>query len=257
MAAWDPKQYSKFERERTQPARDLLARVHVATPARVADLGCGPGNSTALLFERWPSARVDGVDNDEAMLVEARRRAPDRSWLSGDAASWAPAEPYDVVFSNAALHWVPDHARLLPRLLSFVRPGGALAVQMPRNFGEPSHTAMAQVAADGPWASRLRGSGALAAAAVHEGGYYFDALAPHAASVELWETQYVHVFADAAAVVEWVKGSALRPALDALPAEERTPFVERYRSAIARHYPPRPNGQVLFPFRRLFFVATR
>jgi trans-aconitate 2-methyltransferase len=257
MPAWDPKQYTKFERERTQPARDLLARVDVATPARVADLGCGPGNSTALLFARWPAAQVDGVDNDDAMLAEARKRAPDRSWRVGDAATWAPGEAYDVVFSNAALHWVPDHARLMPRLLAFVRPGGALAVQMPRNFGEPSHTAIAEVAADGPWAARLRASGVHAVAGVHEPAFYYDALVAQASSVELWETQYVHVFDDAAAVVEWVKGSALRPTLDALAPEDRAPFVERYRSAMARHYPARSNGKVLFPFRRLFFVATR
>src|SRR5215472_6178334 len=139
---WDPKQYTKFERERTQPARDLLTRVEIDTPAHVTDLGCGPGNSTALLVARWPSAAIEGIDSDEAMLIEARRRSPGAIWRRADAATWEPEQPQDVVFSNAVLHWLPRHAELLPRLLSTVRPGGVLAIQMPRNFADPSHTAI-------------------------------------------------------------------------------------------------------------------
>jgi trans-aconitate 2-methyltransferase len=255
MAAWDPKQYSKFERERTQPARDLLARIDLDSPARITDLGCGPGNSTALLVERWPGAAVEGVDSDEAMLLEARRRSPRGTWYVADAATWEAEHPQDLVFSNAVLHWVPRHAELVPRLLAQVRPGGVLAVQMPRNFADPSHTAIAETEADGPWAQRfLRKS---REAPVHEPDFYFDLLAAHASHVELWETRYFHVFDDAAAVVEWVKGTALRPTLAALDAGERPLFLEGYRSRVARHYPPSAGGKVLFPFRRLFFVASR
>jgi trans-aconitate 2-methyltransferase len=252
---WDPKQYTKFERERTQPARDLLARVEVETPVYVTDLGCGPGNSTALLVARWPGAVVEGIDSDEAMLTEARRRAPEGAWRRADAATWEPDREQDVVFSNAVLHWLPRHEELLPRLLSTVRRGGVLAIQMPRNFTDPSHTAIADTEADGPWASRFRDRSHEPP--VQDPGFYFDVLAPCSSSLEIWETQYIHVFDQVAAVVEWVKGTALRPTLDALTVEERPSFLERYRSRLAEHYAPRASGKVLFPFRRLFIAATR
>jgi trans-aconitate 2-methyltransferase len=255
MRAWDPHQYTKFEDERTQPARDLLARVRAEDPRYVVDLGCGPGNSTALLGARWPEAVVEGVDSDDAMLAEARRRAPAGTWVHGDAATWAPDRACDVLFSNATLHWLDDHATLFPRLLSCVRPGGVFAVQMPRNYADASHTSIAAVANDAAWASRMPPR--VREVPVHEASFYYAALAPRAARVELWETQYFHVLADPDAVVEWVKGTALRPVLDVLDGEERRLFLERYRAAIATHYPPSADGKVLFPFRRLFIVATR
>jgi trans-aconitate 2-methyltransferase len=255
MGAWDPAQYVKFENERTQPARDLLGRVAVREPAYVVDLGCGPGNSTALLAARWPGAAVVGVDNDEAMLAEARRREPAGSFLRGDAATWTPERPCDVLFSNATLHWLDDHASLFPRLMSLVRPGGVLAVQMPRNYADASHTSIQAVASEGPWAARVPAR--IRAVPVHEAPFYYDVLSPLATHVELWETQYVHVLANADAIVEWVKGTGLRPMLDALDAEERPIFEERYRAEIARRYVPRADGKVLFPFRRVFLVATR
>jgi trans-aconitate 2-methyltransferase len=255
MSAWDPHQYVKFEDERTQPARDLLARIPAVEAKYVVDLGCGPGNCTALLAARWTGAYVEGIDSDEAMLAEARKRHPAGTWVRADAATWAPDRACDVLFSNATLHWLDDHARLFPRLLSLVRPGGVLAVQMPRNFGDPSHTSIQAIADDAAWASRMPAR--LRAVPVHEAAFYYDALAPIAAHVSLWETQYVHVMDGAGAVVEWVKGTALRPALDALDAAERPVFLERYRAAIHRQYVPRADGKVLFPFRRLFILAMR
>jgi trans-aconitate 2-methyltransferase len=255
MAAWDPAQYVKFEGERTQPARDLLARVHVDDVGYVADLGCGPGNSTALLAQRWPEAAVVGVDSDDAMLAEARRRAPAGSWVRADAATWVPERACDVLFSNATLHWLDDHATLFPRLLSLVRPGGVLAVQMPRNYADASHTSIQAVASEGPWGGRMPAR--VRTAPVNEAPFYYDVLAPLAARVELWETQYVHVLESSDAVVEWVKGTGLRPMLDAIDPEERPLFEARYRAEIARRYRPRADGKVLFPFRRLFVVATR
>jgi trans-aconitate 2-methyltransferase len=255
MAAWDPHQYAKFEDERTQPARDLLARVRADDARYVVDLGCGPGNSTALLGARWPEAVVEGIDSDDAMLAEARRRAPAGAWIRGDAATWAPDRACDVLFSNATLHWLDDHATLFPRLLSFVRPGGVLAVQMPRNYGDPSHTSIVAVASDAAWASRMPRR--LREVPVHEASFYYSALAPRATRVEIWETQYCHVLPDPGAVVEWVKGTALRPVLDVLDGEERRLFLERYGAEIAARYPPCADGKVLFPFRRLFDVATR
>jgi trans-aconitate 2-methyltransferase len=255
MPQWDPGRYTKFEAERTQPARDLLARVGLEAPAYVADLGCGPGNSTALLAARWNDAHVEGVDSDEAMLGEARKRKPAGNWIHADVAAWSPARPCDLIFSNATLHWLGDHAGLFPRLLSQLRPGGVLAVQMPRNYGEPSHLSIATVAGEGPWAARI--AERARAVPVGDVAFYYDVLAPHAASIDLWETQYVHVMASADAIVDWVEGSGLRPFIDALTEAERPTFRAQYRAEIARLYPQRPDGKVLFPFRRLFLVAIR
>ncbi|MCL2448684.1 MAG: trans-aconitate 2-methyltransferase [Polyangiaceae bacterium] len=255
MAPWDPVRYTKFEAERTQPARDLLARVDVEAPGLVVDLGCGPGNSTALLSARWPHARVEGIDSDEAMLAEARRRNPDGIWIQGDVAAFSPDRPCDVVFSNATLHWLTEHERLFPRLLAHVRQGGVLAVQMPRNYGAPSHRSIAEVAADGPWAGRLAERARIVP--VGDAAFYYDVLAPRATRVDVWETEYVHVMPDAGAIVDWVEGTGLRPFIDALTEGERPLFRARYRAEIARLYPARPDGNVLFSFRRIFVVATR
>ena len=158
MHSWDAGQYLRFADERTRPALDLLAQVDIAAPRRVVDLGCGPGNSTALLRERWPDAVLEGLDASQDMLAAARRDHPGIAFVAGDIATWLPAEPYDVVFSNAALQWVGNHAELLPRLIASVRPGGALAVQMPRNHDFATHALMRRVATEGPWRDRLAGA---------------------------------------------------------------------------------------------------
>ncbi|MBI5367656.1 MAG: trans-aconitate 2-methyltransferase [Planctomycetes bacterium] len=253
--AWDPGQYLKFEEERTQPARDLLARVPTVRPARVADLGCGPGNSTALLAARWPAAEVEGVDLDERMLAEARARDPRTRWVRADVRNWRPAQPVDVLFSNATLQWLPDHAALWPALLAQVAPEGVLAVQMPRNYADPTHRLMAEIAAAGPWAARL--AERARTVPVHPPAFYYDLLAPRVRRVELWETQYLHVLPGPDDVVEWVKGTGLRPYLAPLDEPERATFLARYRAAIAAAYPPQPDGRVLFPFRRLFVIAHK
>jgi trans-aconitate 2-methyltransferase len=252
MPSWDDSQYLKFANERTRPARELLGRVPVTSPRRVLDLGCGPGNSTALLFERWPEARLTGVDSSAEMLERARHDLPNLEWLQADAGSFDPGE-VDVLFSNALLQWLPDHQRLVPRLFERVRPGGALAVQVPRNFEEPSHRLMRETA--GPWSART--AGVRSASAVESPAFYYDLLAPAARSVDIWQTTYEHVMTDAAAIVEWVKGTGLRPYLDVLTLEERPRFLDAYTRAIDAAYPPRSDGQRLFSFPRLFIVAVR
>jgi trans-aconitate 2-methyltransferase len=253
MAAWDDAQYLKFGDERTRAARDLLARVPLAQPERVVDLGCGPGNSTALLRERWPAARITGVDNAPEMLARARKDHPDIDWVCADAASYAPDPPADLLFANAVFHWVPDHAALFPALLDRLRPGGVLAVQMPHSFDEPSHRLMretrAAVAPDRPPSG--------AAVPVGEAAFYYDLLAPRARAIDVWRTTYAHVMPDADAIVEWVKGTGLRPYLDDLDGETRARFLASYRGAIAAAYPPRVDGKRLYPFPRLFIVAVR
>jgi trans-aconitate 2-methyltransferase len=253
MPNWDDSQYLKFADERTRAARELLGRVPVPGARRVVDLGCGPGNSTALLRDRWPDARLTGVDSSREMLERARKDYPGVEWLEADAATYVTGEPVDVLFANALLQWIPDHARLVPALFAQVAPGGALAFQVPNNFDQPSHRLMR--ATPGPWSSRtanVRAANPIASAAT-----YYDLLAPRARSVDIWHTTYEHVMADAPAIVDWVKGTGLRPFLEALGAEERPAFLEAYTQAIDAAYPPRTDGKRLFSFPRLFVVAVR
>lgn len=236
-----------------RPAVDLLQRVPLTHPARVVDLGCGTGNVTALLRQAWPQARVTGVDASPAMLERARASDGEVEWLQAEIGAFTPTEPVDVLFSNAALHWLPDHATLFPRLLGQVAPGGVLAVQMPRNFGEPSHTSIEAVARAGPWRDRLlpliRPEPCKAPA------YYWDLLAPRAKALDVWETVYQQALTGDNPVADFVKGSWLKPFLDALDPAERTAFEDAYRARVADAYRARPDGTTLFPFRRLFIVA--
>jgi trans-aconitate 2-methyltransferase len=252
VTAWDAAQYLKFGDQRTRPAADLLARIPIEAPGRVIDLGCGPGNSTALLAARWPAARLGGLDNAPDMLATARRAHPAIAWIEGDIPRWAPTERYDVIFSNAALQWVPDHAALLPRLLTALAPDGTLAVQMPRNGDAPAHRLMRELAADGPWAARLEGR---ARAHVQAPNVYYDLLAARARRIDLWETEYQQIMPDAAAILEWVKGTALRPFIEPLSPDERARFTARYRDALEQAYPARTDGRIIFPFRRLFLIC--
>jgi trans-aconitate 2-methyltransferase len=254
MAEWNPQQYLKFADERTRPAADLLARVPLQAPAVAVDLGCGPGNSTELLARRWPEARLTGVDNSASMLARAGQDHPDWTWELADIGQWAPKAPVDLIFANAALHWVPDHPALLPRLFGHVAKGGALAVQMPRNFDAPSHALMREVAADPRWHDRLK---AAARHPVAEPARYYDLLAPLARRIDLWESEYMHVLDGVPAILEWVRGTGLRPYLDPLDKAEQALFTERYLAALAKAYRPAADGKVLFPFRRLFLVAER
>lgn len=253
VARWSDAQYLKFGDERTRAARDLLARVPLERAERVVDLGCGPGNSTALLRERWPGARLSGIDNSPEMLERARRDLPAVEWILGDAGSYRASEPVDLLFANALFHWLPDHATLFPALIEQVRPGGVLAVQMPHSFEEPSHRLMREVRARlMPGRNPVDAVTPVAAAA-----FYYDLLAPRATAVDIWRTTYEHVMPDAAAIVEWVKGTGLRPFLDDLTESERSSYLAAYQTAIELVYPGRADGKRLFSFPRLFMVAVR
>lgn len=253
MPSWSDTQYLKFANERTRPARELLARVPLVSARRVVDLGCGPGNSTALLRERWPSAALTGIDSSAEMLSRARQELPDVHWICADAGSFSAAEPVDVLFSNALLQWLPDHARLIPALMSQVAPGGAFAIQMPCNFAEPSHRWMRETA--GPWAART--ASVRTRSPVESAAFYYDLLVPHAASIDVWQTTYQHVMVDVAAIVEWVKGTGLRPYLDVLEPDEQAAYLDAYARELDAAYPRRSDGQRLFSFPRLFIVAVR
>lgn len=255
--SWDPAIYSAFAQPRLRPALDLLARIHVADPLRVVDLGCGTGNVTRLLAARWPQAQVIGVDSSPEMLSAARQGAGAVEYVQDDMGEWTAESPVDVLFSNAALHWLGGHGVLFPRLLSMVTPGGVLAVQMPHNHYAASHTLMAEAAEAGPWRHVL--APLAGRFPVFEPSFYYDLLAPLAASVDIWETEYLHVLEGEAPVVAWTMGTALRPllaALDGNPAWTEG-FLAEYGRRIAAAYAPRADGKTLLPFRRLFLVAKR
>jgi len=254
MADWSPTLYARFEDERTRPARDLVAQVPLTDARRIVDMGCGPGNSTELLVERWPGARTVGLDSSPAMLEEARRRLPQATFALADAATWMPEASTDLVFANAIYQWVPDHLEVLPKMLAAMREGACLAVQMPDNLAEPTHRLMREVAANGPWAEKLEDAARLPLPAPH---VYYDALKPFASRIDIWHSIYNHVLDNAAAIVDWVKSTGLRPFLDPLAPDERTAFLADYTARIAMAYPPTVDGKVLLRFPRLFIVAVR
>ncbi|MGQ3001737.1 MAG: trans-aconitate 2-methyltransferase [Hydrogenophaga sp.] len=252
---WSARTYSAFEQERTRPVRDLVA----ALPARgvqvAIDLGCGPGNSTEVLADRFPQARVTGLDSSDDMLAAARERLPGIRFELADIEAWSPVESFDVILANASLQWLPDHATLYPRLLSRLAPGGSLAVQTPDNLEEPAHRLAREVAAQGPWASKI---GSVKHPARHDAAFYYQLLKPRCAAVDVWRTTYFHPLSGGPeAVVEWFKGSALRPYLAPLDGGEKAAFLARYLAAITQAYPALADGTVLLPFPRLFIVASR
>jgi trans-aconitate 2-methyltransferase len=252
---WDTALYLKFEDERTQPARDLLARVR-GTARRIVDLGCGPGTSTQLLAARYPDADILGIDNSEQMLAAARVRLPTIIFQKQDISAWRPSIRPDLIFANAALQWLPNHHELIPRLMSFLAEGGRLAIQMPDNRQEPSHALMRMVAADGPWADRLV---PVAKTRGLIGIYsdYYHWLKPLSARVEIWQTTYVHPLPGVGAVVDWFRGSGLRPFLNPLDECEREQFIQRYMQGLADAYPTESDGRLLFLYPRLFAIATK
>jgi trans-aconitate 2-methyltransferase len=251
--AWDDEQYLQFATERTRPAIELLARVPLSHASFVVDLGCGPGNSTHLLRTRWPGARVIGVDSSSEMLQRARDDFPAGEWVGSDALSYRAETPPDLVFSNALLHWLPDHATVFPNLIEQLRSGGVLAVQMPQNFAAPSHRLMREL--EGPWAARLQSIGS--ASPVHAPEFYYDLLANRTQRLDIWQTTYAHVMPDVASIVEWVKGTGIRPYLAALSAAEQAEYLAAYARGIDAAYPERSDGKRLFFFSRIFIVATR
>jgi trans-aconitate 2-methyltransferase len=254
MSGWNPSLYMKFEGERMLAARDLLARVPLASANLVYDLGCGPGNSAELLSRRFPEAQVIGLDTSEAMLAHAKRRVPEARFVKQDIAEWVPDGRPDLIFANAALHFLPDHETLFQRLASFLRPGGALAAQMPSTARESSHALMRMVAAEGPWSSRLVPV-AKTQPMIADFEDYYEWLRPVASRVEVWMTTYVHALDGPEGIADWFAGSALQPFLERLDDDERCEFMARYREGLRDAYRARSNGKVLFAYPRLFIVA--
>ncbi|HEX9942148.1 MAG TPA: methyltransferase domain-containing protein [Thermoanaerobaculia bacterium] len=257
---WDPDLYLKFSDHRLRPALELLDRIPLASPRVIYDLGCGAGEVTRLLAERWPAATVYGLDNSREMLARAAAEPGRVHWIEADVRHWQPAEPPDLLYSNATLHWVEEHHELFPCLVGFLQPGGGLAVQMPLSWDAPSHRLMRETLANGgPGGGPLGGEELRQAVArnwVADAEVYYDLLVGSTRSLDIWETEYLQVLEGDDPVLEWVKGTGLRPILNGLGGEEREIFLAEYARRLHVAYPARADGRTLYPFRRLFMVAT-
>ncbi|WP_449556096.1 trans-aconitate 2-methyltransferase [Huaxiibacter chinensis] len=250
MADWNPSLYLQYGAERTRPAMELLARVALEDVTDVVDLGCGPGNSTALLRQRWPSAQITGVDVSPAMLEQARVALPECQFVEMDISKYRPAHPLSVIFANASLQWVPNHYDLLPHLVSLLKLNGVLAIQMPDNTMEPTHVAMREVAYEQGYPDRSRD----ALPGVHA---YYDILTDAGCDVDIWRTTYYHKMSSHQAIIDWVSATGLRPWLQDLSQNEQINYLSRYEELLEQQYPLQENGQILLAFPRLFIVARR
>ncbi len=264
--SWNPGQYLKFADHRLRPALDLMGRIPLENPQAIYDLGCGSGNVTRLLADRWPDADVVGMDNSPEMLERAASGESNPGggrvrWQTGDLADWQPDFPPSVLYSNAAIQWVPDHHELVPRLWNLLPSGGCLAVQAPLSWDMRSHHLMRETLADGGAGGKAIGSAELRQAVgnrwVQDPDFYYDLLAPESAHLDVWTTEYQHVLSGDDAVLEWVTSTGLRPILNGLEDGEREVYLEEYRRRLNAEYPKRQDGVTLYPFRRLFFVAVR
>lgn len=253
MAVWNPDIYLKFAGVRFRPAMDLMQQIPLTDPARIYDLGCGTGHLTDILHQRWPSAKVAGVDSSQEMLARARADFPALEWIEADIAQWRADEPADLNFSNAALQWVQRHSEIVPALLRQVRPGGWLAIQVPRHIDDPGHLLILDTVREARWNAKL--APLVSQLVVHAPDDYWTWLRPIAAHLDIWETIYRHELDGENPVVEFFRGTQLRPYLQALTPSEQTDFLASYGEKVARAYPRQPNGKTLFPFRRLFVLA--
>lgn len=247
---WDPALYLDFDDHRSRPFHDLLARIGASDPRRVVDLGCGPGHLTGLLAARWPGAAVTAIDSSAEMVAAARERGIDVE--RADVVDWTPAPGTDVVITNAVLQWVPEHVRLLPGWLAALPSGAWFALQVPGNFGAPSHALVRELLAEPRWAGRVEVRGEKA---VPEPAEYADLLAGTGAAVDVWETTYQHRLTGEDPVLQWISGTALRPVRDGLPADDYAAFRAELAPRLRAAYPARPDGTTWFPFRRIFAVA--
>lgn len=256
MSDWDAHLYQRFASERTQPAIDLVSRLHVDDPKRIIDLGCGPGNSTEILRRRWPHAKIIGLDSSAEMISAARERYPDQEWILANVETWEARQPYDIVFSNAALQWIPHHDQLLTRLLHQVAEGGILAFQIPSHVHSQLHQQILQIANESDWAHRMHE--AKRALTIESPSFYYDILEGRVSKLDIFEIEYCHVMENTQAIIQWISSTGLRPFLDALEtADQKQRFIDLLSLHVAAAYPRQKNAKVLFPFRRLFIVACR
>ncbi len=261
---WNPQQYLKFDRERQRPGFDLLAQLDDLPPGPMYELGCGTGPHAGAIAARWPDRPFTAIDNSAKMLAEAAKTNAKVNWLNADIETWRAPEKAALIFSNATLQWLTHHETVFPRLLADLAPHGVLAVQMPRNFENPSQRLMRETARKGPWAATLEPlfepdsvvPSMLRPDPVSAPHVYYDWLSPLAkGGIELWETEYVHQLTGENAVLEWMRGTTLNPVVSVLNDTLRDGFIDAYKEVLAAEFPRRADGKTLLKFRRLFMVV--
>lgn len=256
MTDWNPDAYLQFRNERTQPSIDLVTRLHM-NPGRIIDIGCGPGNSTAVLKHRWPEAEATGLDSSVAMIEKAKENDKSINWIVGDASGdLSSLGIFDLVFSNAALQWIPDHHIVLPKLFDMLSETGVLAVQVPYIEQIPFHLTLQEMRKSRKWRDYCKDS--TGHYIMHPPSFFYDILSRLTDRLDFWQTDYIHLMDSPSDIVKWLSATGLRPYLDALQSEElRNGFLHDFENLIREAYPPAWNGKILFPFRRLFFTAQK
>jgi len=256
MIEWNSELYLRYEQERTQPSFDLVQRISLEAPQEIIDLGCGPGNSTRALRQRWPNAQITGLDSSSAMIERARQSSGKIEWKVADIQTWSEPNRFDLIFANASLHWMANHETLTQRLLDSVKAGGVLAFQMPALYHQPASEAAHELAKSPSWRPyQLEDRYTLC---VHPPNAYYDWLAPFSRQLQIWETVYFHQLENHQGIIEFYSSTGLKPYLEGLPSEEvRDRFKADLESVYRTLFPARKNGRVLFPFRRLFVIASR
>ncbi|MDC0994057.1 methyltransferase domain-containing protein [bacterium] len=255
MTDWNPNLYMKYGNERTQPSIDLVARIASSSPQEIIDLGCGPGNSTSILKNRWPNAMVAGLDSSEGMIKQARKDYPNQEWIVGDISDWVADKEYDLIFSNAALQWIPEHQIVFPKLVGFLKDSGVLAVQVPFHYDSPLHKSIVEVSEDERWTGRM--NQARSALTYKPASFYYDVLSSISSSLAIWMTEYYHVMESPEAVLDWISGTGLRPFIAALETEEANDFKKVLLGKYIDAYARQKDDKVIFPFKRQFIVATK
>ena len=256
MTNWNASHYLKYGDQRTRAAADLVARINLDSPTTIADLGCGPGNSTQLLRDRWPNADVIGIDNSTDMLRSAQQTYPDQNWLLADVSKWSPDSSLDLIYSNAALQWIPNHQTLMQHLIATVSPDGALAFQIPSSTYATIRTLIHEISRDSAWNERMQRP--RKALTMETPAFYYDVLASNSTRLDIWETEYSHIMESKDAIIDWISSTGLRPFLAVLTDDrERNTFLTELHNRVDDAYESRADGKVLYPFRRTFIIAYR
>jgi len=254
---WNPEKYLKFENERNLPSIDLVKRIRSEhDPENILDIGCGPGNSSMVLLQRWPSSRLTGLDNSQSMIDKALRDYPEHEWVLADAHDYKTDKKFDLAFSNAAFQWIPGHAALIKKFSSLLNEDGILAVQLPQFYNMPAGRSLERLSLSGKWKALAGGCSGLFT--MHDPGFYYDILSGYFRSIDMWKTDYIHIFDSHMSVFEMIQSTGMRPYLEKLGSDsERKSFEDSVIKELKKDYPMRKDGRVLFPFKRLFFIGYK
>ena len=256
MKDWNSSLYLKFKKERTQPSVDLVKRIDIVNPKKIIDIGCGPGNSTKVLADRFPNAEILGVDYSDDMLKKAKLNHPDIDFKKFDACekSWDLDTDYDIVFSNACIQWIPDHRELLPKMMGLLKDGGVMAVQIPLQRSQPVHHIVKSVAKSAKWSGKFDFERPFY---ILDEGEYFDILSEISKDFTMWQTTYYHRLCSHQDIVEWYKSTGMKPYLDVLDDQDKNEFISDIYSELIKEYKVQQNGEIIFKFPRLFFIAKK